>query len=597
GGLRASSAPRPRDAHGISLGGPSGGGRPGRAPPIARVGADPMDPGARVLLRLSHIPRLRHRAPDHDPLRGLARPRARLRRHRHPRPGRLLRRRRLHGRHPGQARYLERADHGPGPRGGGGGGDRARVGARALAHRRADPAHADPVHDGAARGGRQPGARLHRRLRRPRQPADCAAARPVRVQSALSDDAVSLRPRRALRLLRVRADARLLAVRPEPDRHSREHPAHARGRRARARPPRPLLRALRGDRRRPLGSGQRLRESRHARSRPRGHGADHPRAGGLRSPLRRVRRRHRVHGALAFPVEGVSDRLAARSRAHARRHRALRPQRYPGNRRARGPLASTAAPDAMTAPLLETRALCRNFGALTAARDIDFRLEAGARHALIGPNGAGKTTVINLLTGVTAPTSGAILLRGRDITKVDQAQRVKLGIARTFQINRLFRRLTVLENVYLAVAERVGAAPSMFQPAGTRKEVIEESMGLLDTLKVAPHASRRVWELPYGRQRLVELAIALGLKPEVLLLDEPAAGVPSAESHIILDAIDGLPRQIGVLIIDHDMDLVFRFAERITVLVGGAVFATGSPREIGAGPNVRAVYLGQAARG
>jgi len=251
----------------------------------------------------------------------------------------------------------------------------------------------------------------------------------------------------------------------------------------------------------------------------------------------------------------------------------------------------------MTETSLETRALSRNFGALRAVREIDFKLGVGARHALIGPNGAGKTTFINLLTGVIAPTSGAILLKGRNITSVGQAQRVKLGIARTFQINRLFRRLSVLENVYLAVAERVGAAPAMLQPAGTRRDVIEESMRLLDTLKLAPHASRRVWELPYGRQRLVELAIALGLKPEVLLLDEPAAGVPSAESHIILDAIDTLPRDIGVLIIDHDMDLVFRFAERITVLVSGAVFATGSPREIGADPNVRAVYLGQAARG
>jgi branched-chain amino acid transport system ATP-binding protein len=251
----------------------------------------------------------------------------------------------------------------------------------------------------------------------------------------------------------------------------------------------------------------------------------------------------------------------------------------------------------MTGPLLETRALCRNFGALTAARDIDFRLEAGARHALIGPNGAGKTTFVNLLTGVIPPTSGVIMMKGSDITGVGQAQRVKLGIARTFQINRLFRRLSVLENVYLAVAERVGAAPSMFRPAGARRDVIEESMRLLDTLKLAPHANRGVWELPYGRQRLVEIAIALGLKPEVLLLDEPAAGVPSAESHIILDAIDGLPKEIGVLIIDHDMDLVFRFAERITVMVSGAVFATGSPREIGADPNVRAVYLGQAGRG
>jgi branched-chain amino acid transport system ATP-binding protein len=251
----------------------------------------------------------------------------------------------------------------------------------------------------------------------------------------------------------------------------------------------------------------------------------------------------------------------------------------------------------VTTPLLETRALCRNFGALAAARDIDFRLEAGARHALIGPNGAGKTTFVNLLTGVVAPTSGAILMKGRDITRVDQAQRVKLGIARTFQINRLFRRLSVLENVYIAVAERVGAAPSMLQPAGTRRDVVEESMQLLETLKLTADAGRRISELPYGRQRLVELAIALVLKPEILLLDEPAAGVPSAESHIILDAIDGLPREIGVLIIDHDMDLVFRFAQRITVLVSGAVFATGTPREIGADANVRAVYLGQASHG
>ena len=248
----------------------------------------------------------------------------------------------------------------------------------------------------------------------------------------------------------------------------------------------------------------------------------------------------------------------------------------------------------MTAPLLETRALCRNFGALAAARDIDFRLEAGARHALIGPNGAGKTTFINLLTGVIPPTSGAIWLKGRDITKVAQAQRVKLGIARTFQINRLFRRLSVLDNVYIAVAERVGAAPSMFRPAGTRRDVVEEAMRLLETLKLTADAGRRISELPYGRQRLVELAIALGLKPEILLLDEPAAGVPSAESHIILDAIDALPKSIGVLIIDHDMDLVFRFAKKITVLVRGAVFAEGTPKEIGANPDVRAVYLGQA---
>ncbi len=251
----------------------------------------------------------------------------------------------------------------------------------------------------------------------------------------------------------------------------------------------------------------------------------------------------------------------------------------------------------MTSPLLETRNLNRNFGALAAARDINFRLEAGARHALIGPNGAGKTTLINLLTGVLYPSDGQVLLKGRDVTAVAQADRVKLGIARTFQINRLFRGLSVLENVYIAVAERVGAAPSMLRPAGGRKDVIDEAMHLLDMLRLTDVATHRISELPYGRQRLVEMAIAFGLKPEVLLLDEPAAGVPSAETHIILDAIERLPKEIGVLVIDHDMDLVFRVAKRITVLVSGAIFAEGTPEEIGANPDVRAVYLGQSRHG
>jgi len=247
--------------------------------------------------------------------------------------------------------------------------------------------------------------------------------------------------------------------------------------------------------------------------------------------------------------------------------------------------------------LLETRSVSKNFGALAASTNINFKLESGARHALIGPNGAGKTTFINLLTGVLLPSSGTVYLRGQDITNMEQAQRVKLGIARTFQINRLFRGLSVLENVYISVAERVGAAPTMFTPAGKRRDVIDEAMHLLETLKLADYAHLTINGLPYGRQRLVELAIALGQKPEVLLLDEPAAGVPSAESHVILDAIDALPKSIGVLIIDHDMDLVFRFAQRITVLVRGAIFAEGTPKEIGANADVRAVYLGQATHG
>src|SRR5436309_8086527 len=186
----------------------------------------------------------------------------------------------------------------------------------------------------------------------------------------------------------------------------------------------------------------------------------------------------------------------------------------------------------MSAALLETRGLCINFGALAATRDVNLRLDAGARHALIGPNGAGKTTLINLLTGVLKPSAGQVLFKGSDITAIAQADRVKLGIARTFQINRLFRGLSVLDNVYIAVAERGGAAPAMVRSAGARMDVSDESMHVRETLKLQDDARHCVSELPYGRQRLVEIAIALGLKPEVLLLDEPAAGVPSAESHI-----------------------------------------------------------------
>ena len=242
---------------------------------------------------------------------------------------------------------------------------------------------------------------------------------------------------------------------------------------------------------------------------------------------------------------------------------------------------------------LETRNLCKSFGALTVADQINFRLVSGARHALIGPNGAGKTTFVNMLTGRLAPTSGQIMIGGEDVTALGQAARVKRGLGRTFQINTLFPNVPVVDNVAFAIAERKGVAWGMFRPAGRYRDVLDEAMALLDTLGLLEDARTTVAGLPYGKQRLVEIAIALGLRPRVLLLDEPAAGVPTLESHRILEVLAALPKDIAILIIEHDMDLVFRFAQRITVLTQGAILVEGDPAEIAADPQVRAVYLGE----
>ena len=243
--------------------------------------------------------------------------------------------------------------------------------------------------------------------------------------------------------------------------------------------------------------------------------------------------------------------------------------------------------------VLETRGLCKSFGALTVADQINFQLEAGSRHALIGPNGAGKTTFVNLLTGRLTPTSGQVFIGGQDVTALPQAERVRRGLGRTFQINSLFKKMSVLDNVALGVAERLKVADKLWQPARAFNAVRDESMALLELLGIAADAGLRITDLPYGKQRLVEIAIALGLQPKVLLLDEPAAGVPSMESDRILQALDALPADIAILIIEHDMDLVFRFAKRITVLVQGEVLCEGTPQEIAADKRVHQVYLGE----
>ena len=243
---------------------------------------------------------------------------------------------------------------------------------------------------------------------------------------------------------------------------------------------------------------------------------------------------------------------------------------------------------------LRTEALSKQWGGFKANTDISLTFEPGARHALIGPNGAGKTTFINLLTGGFPPSSGKVWLGDEDITKLAQHERVKRGMTRTFQINTLFAGMTVLESVMLAICERRGLQKVWWKTVARHADVVEEAMALLATLKLTGEANSITRSMAYGKQRLVEIALALATKPKILLLDEPAAGIPSAESKELFEVIAGLPRDVTVLFIEHDMGLVFRFADRITVLVGGKVLTEGTPEEIAADPRVKEVYLGEA---
>ena len=246
---------------------------------------------------------------------------------------------------------------------------------------------------------------------------------------------------------------------------------------------------------------------------------------------------------------------------------------------------------------LRTEGLSKQWGGFKANTDISLSFEPGARHALIGPNGAGKTTFINLLTGGFPPSSGKVWLGNEDITKLAQHERVKRGMTRTFQINTLFAGMTVLESVMLAICERRGLQKVWWKTVANHADVVEEAMALLATLKLTKEANSITRSMAYGKQRLVEIALALATKPKILLLDEPAAGIPSAESKELFEVIAGLPRDVTVLFIEHDMGLVFRFADRITVLVGGKVLTEGTPDEIAADPRVKEVYLGEAEHG
>ncbi|MGA2548689.1 MAG: ABC transporter ATP-binding protein [Burkholderiaceae bacterium] len=242
---------------------------------------------------------------------------------------------------------------------------------------------------------------------------------------------------------------------------------------------------------------------------------------------------------------------------------------------------------------LRTESLSKVWGGFVANSAIEFQLQRGARHALIGPNGAGKTTFINLLSGALKASSGEVYLAEERITALSQHVRVKRGLTRTFQINSLFGRLTVLESTLLAVFERSGSAQHWWRAVRGHGVEIAEARALLAQLRLEDVATEYTASLPYGKQRLLEIVLALATQPKILLLDEPAAGIPRAESRELFEVLAGLPKDVTILLIEHDMDLVFKFAQRITVLVGGRVLVEGTPEEIAGDARVREVYLGE----
>lgn len=246
-------------------------------------------------------------------------------------------------------------------------------------------------------------------------------------------------------------------------------------------------------------------------------------------------------------------------------------------------------------PMLEVRGLSKRFGGLTVTDAVSFSIAAGERVAMIGPNGAGKTTFVNLAAGALTPDAGDILLEGRSVVSAGPAERARRGLVRSFQITRLFADMTPSEHLALAILQREGRAGRMTGDWRRMPVVVAEVDGWLARFDLTAVGGRRTDEIAYGQKRLLELALALALRPKALLLDEPASGVAPADRRRIEAALADLPPDLAVLMIDHDMDLVFRFARRVIVLAAGAVIFDGTPGEASRDPRVRAAYLGPAA--
>src|SRR3954466_3526803 len=528
----------------------------------------------------SELPLPREPDCDHCALRAVAGSHPGLCRHRLARARRVLRRRRLHrGAH--RQILLERAAQRLADRK-----HRCRPSRlRAEPHRRAlSPPrahHADPRPRAAgARSGEQRW-RIHRGRGRA---AGLSRARGPRVRvRPLRDHRLCLCAARLVPVLPGLQANHSLTLRPRPARHPRERDAHAGDRRAHARASAQGLhhrRGAGGNCRRAAYAYHLDGLARDAVVRPLGGRAGDPDPRRRGAPLWRHRRRHHLHGGARPVLRHEPAVLVLLDRPAARRRSDVPSQRHPWG----------------TRKILSAQKLSKRFGSLVVAQDVELELPQGVRHALIGPNGAGKTTLINLMTGMLAPDAGQILLGGEDITGLRPEARVRRGLVRTFQINTLFPQLTALESVALTVLEREGHAHNWWRGLTRFGAEVEEAASILQSLRLQKILNRSTRELAYGEQRLLEIALALATRPRVLLLDEPAAGVPKDESAELFAAIAGLSSSLTVLFIEHDMDVVFRFASRIHVMVGGRILVQGTPDDIARDPRVREVYLGRAHR-